>query len=113
MSAPHLLPGVRRAAGEVRSKRLASTCPTPPFRIVAIATCQFGKKRAEGTIEIDGLGQIDFELYVPDGRPAFVTSRSVLSKYGGKYERTARLTDEFAAEICEATEARLAAEHDG
>ncbi len=91
----------------------SSPCIPPSFRIVRIERCDFEKKQATGTIEVEALGLIDFELFVfDDGRRPFVAGRSIRSKYNGTYERTTQFVPEFADELLAAVEARLAADTD-
>ena len=75
---------------------------------MSVEPCDYGMKRAFATIEIDGLGEIEIDYFTPAKEPPFVAARSILQKYDGAYIRTTRLTDEFAAELREALEARLA-----
>jgi len=88
--------------------------PAPSFRLIEATRVSYGSKAAELSIEIDGLGSLDLDYFRPvNGKPPFVASRSIRAKFGGAFVRTTHLEPEFAASICEAVEARLAADGDG
>ncbi len=89
----------------------SSPCIPPSFRIVKLERCDYGAKKAIGTLEIEALGLIDFELFVfDDGRRPFVAGASIRNKHGGAYKRSTLFAPEFAAELLVAAEARLAAD---
>jgi hypothetical protein len=67
-------------------------------------------KRAVGTLSVEGLGFVGFEVFEPtDGRPRFVVPESIRDKYTGRFRRTVAFAPEFSAVLLEAVEARLAA----
>jgi hypothetical protein len=80
------------------------------FTITEFEAVSYGSKLALATIEIPGLGTIGVEYFRPPGRPSFAAGRSIRSRYTGAHERTVELHPEFAEEVCEAIESRLAAD---
>jgi len=101
-------PGTGAARDADEPGLLAGSLAT--FRVTAYSSVAYGSKRAEFTVDIDGVGTFLADYFVPADRPAFVAFRSIRSKYSGKYERTGRFANELAAELCEVIEARLSAD---
>jgi len=103
--------GGRDSEARSSESQQSSPCIPPSFRIVKLERCDYGAKKATGTIEIEALGLIDFELFVfDDGRRPFVAGGSIRAKYKGAYKRSTQFAPEFAAELLAAVEARLAAD---
>jgi hypothetical protein len=100
-------------AGRGAESKVSGAVPPVPFLIIGLEQVEYGSKRATATIEIVGLGTIDVDYFRPPGRAAFVAGKSVRSKYGGQFERTAAFEPEFASELLIAIESRLAADADG
>jgi len=94
----------RGAETDVRG---ADSPASPPFRLLRCEPCEFGSKRAQATIAIDGLGEMDVDFFAPVGKATFATAASVRSRYTGAYERVVRLDKAFAAEVRAAIEQRL------
>lgn len=102
---PHGAEGRRADDGTVRVGQSRSPIP---FRLVRCEPCEFGAKRAEATIEVDGLGVIDCDYFRPvNGRSPFAIARSVRSKYTGSYERVVRFENEFAEAVRVSIEERF------
>ncbi len=114
MKNDHLVQGGGRdSEARTSDTQKSSPCIPPSFRIVGLERCDYGAKKATGTLEIEALGLIDFELFVfDDGRRPFVAGGSIRNKHTGAYERSTRFAPEFAADVLAAVEARLAAETD-
>jgi hypothetical protein len=81
-----------------------------PFRIETFSVVDYGRKRGVGRIEVDGLGVIDFDLFVAGGGVLNVNSGSTRDTYSGRWRRHVKFSDEFAAALLEAVVARLDAE---
>ncbi len=104
--------GARRDSTADNSLAVESA-PSRPYSIKTLAPCDYGTKRATGTIVIDGIGEVDIELFrLEDGR-AFVAGLSVRDKYGGRWTRTVRFDDTLADDLLAAVSARLDADGDG
>ncbi len=82
----------------------------PAFRIARFNRVSYGSKAAEIVVEIDGLGTLNVDLFVADGKPPFVMPASVRDRYTGDWKRTFRLDDALAAELLAAVEQRLSAD---
>lgn len=81
---------------------------TITFELTRVTRVSYGAKKAEGTILIPALGEIDVDFFAPDnGRESFVAARSVRSKFTGQFERVARLDADFAIAVRDAIVARL------
>lgn len=94
-------------AGRGADLHTGYAAPALPFRILDFRRCAFGSKVAEFRIEIEGLGLINAELFIPQGRRPFACGASIRSKYNGAYQRTIRFEDEFADDVCSAAMAHF------
>ncbi len=83
------------------------------FRITSVTRVDYGSKKAEAAVEIDGVGVFNVDLFLPTTREAFIAPKSIRSKYTGAFERTFRLDNDLAAAVLEAVEARLSADDEG
>jgi len=101
--------GVRRDSEGIVSKPCESA-PSRPYTIKTLVACDYGTKRATGTIIIDGIGEVDIELFRLDDGRSFVEGLSVRNKYGGRWTRTVRFDDIPAADLLAAVSARLDAD---
>lgn len=72
------------------------------FQITKTTHVDFGSKKAEISVEVDGVGVLFVDIFKPQDRPPFAAPRSIRSKYTGAYERAYRLDDALAAAILEA-----------
>lgn len=103
---PHGAEGRLRADnGPVRE---ASPYPPIPFTLASCVRVEYGSKKAEARIEIDGFGSVDVDYFVPAGKPSFAIGKSIKSRFSGAYERVVRLEQPFADALCAAIEERLA-----
>ena len=80
------------------------TATSSPFRLTTFTRVEYGSKRAEFTIEIQGVGMLSLDFFEPSGRRSFVAPRSIRSKFSGVFERTFRLDDNLAAAILSVVE---------
>lgn len=106
---------MKNAAPETGGRRGADgahvlSVTSPTFRITTFKAVDFKSKRGEFTIEVDGVGKLDLDLFRPPDRPVFVASRSVRSAFSGRYERTVKFDEPFAAAILAAVEAQYGKE---
>ncbi len=105
-------PGARESL-DADGGNLRVSSPTT-FRITACTPVNFGGKRAEIVLEIEGVGLLHIDYFRPrNGGAPFVAPKSIRSRFSGAWERTFRLDDDLATAILEAVESRLSAEDDG
>ncbi len=69
------------------------------FRIIKTTRVDFGSKKAELSVAVDGIGVLFVDVFKPQDRPPFVAPKSIRSKYTGAYERAYRLDDGLAVAI--------------
>lgn len=97
-----------RGDGGCDSERVVLESPPLPFRITAFELIgPFGTKIAAGTLAIEGLGEIAFDVFRNDRDGLSVSPQSIRSKFTGAWERSVRFEPEFRAALLEAVEARV------
>lgn len=81
---------------------------TITFDLTCVKRVSYGAKKADATIAIPDLGEIDVDFFIPtNGRENFVAARAVRSKFTGQFERVARLDADCANSVQEKLVAHL------
>lgn len=70
-----------------------------PFQIRDVKVVSYGAKSLEFTIVVPVIGEIEADLFTPDGRAPFVVPRSIRDKHTGGWQRTVRFDNDFALNV--------------
>jgi hypothetical protein len=90
---------------------IRGTFSRPPFRISLLTRYHYsGTKKATFRLEIEGVANIDCDVFQVEGNPPFVRPAAVRDRYSGAWVRRCALDKSLLDEVTEAVCARLEAD---